>query len=313
MSTPVLSRLTAHLPRPSRKAHPKIAYFSYSISGAGGETTSQEDIFVVDPRTGRVRRITDDRYNAAFVSDRDPAWSPDRRTLAIHRATTADPESWLYLISAADGHTLRRLVAGASPEWMDETTLLYLGAAGSVWSVDLGSLATSRITDLGADVQIDGMSWHPTAGLAIGYSTAARTSLATIPAAAVAAARAPGGSPVTSAGVTFVTDPTVNAMLPDWSPTADRLTLTSWQGPGLGSLVGYVTLSTGAVTMLFGPPSLATLADVGAVFSPDGDTIAFSREHEDAWSEIWLHHLPSGISRRLTDDHETRFKSGLDW
>lgn len=313
MSTPVLSRITAHLPRPPRTPHPKIAYFSYSISGADGETTSQEDIFTVDPRVGHVHRVTDDRHNPVFVSDRDPAWSPDRKTLAIHRATSAAPESWLYLIAAGNGRTLRRLVAGISPEWMDEATLLYLGERGDVWTVDLDTLATCRITDLGADVQINGMSWHPTAGLAIGYSSPARTSLATIPAATVAAARASGGSPVPPAGLTFVTDPAIKAVLPDWSPTADRLTLTSWQGPGLGSLVGYVTLSSGAVTMLFGPPSLATLADVGAVFSPDGDTIAFSREREDSWSEIWLHDLTSGISRRLTDDHETRFKGGLDW
>lgn len=312
MSTPVLSRLTAHLPWPPRRPHVEIAYFSYSISGAGGETTSQEDIFTVDPRTGHVHRLTDDRHNPVFVSDRDPAWSPDRHTIAIHRGSSQDPGSWLYLISAASGRTLRRLVAGASPEWLDEETLLYLGTGGNVWAVDLGTLDTTQITDLDTDVQVAGMSWHPTAGLAFGYSSAARSSLATIPAAAVATARA-GGSPVSPADLTFVTDPGISAVLPDWSPSADRLTLTSWQGPAIGSLVGYVTLATGAVTMLPGPVSLATMGDVGAVFSPDGRTIAFTREREDAWSEIWLHDLDSGISRRLTDEHEPRFKGALDW
>jgi hypothetical protein len=51
---------------------PEIAYSAYSVSGAGGESTSQEDIFAVDPRTGQVRRLTDDRASPVMVSDRNP-------------------------------------------------------------------------------------------------------------------------------------------------------------------------------------------------------------------------------------------------
>src|SRR3712207_7437667 len=55
----------------------------------------------VDPRTGVVRRLTDDRSRPEFVSDRDPAWSPDRRRLAIHRRSeehTSELQSRQYLV-----------------------------------------------------------------------------------------------------------------------------------------------------------------------------------------------------------------------
>ncbi|MGY1640639.1 hypothetical protein ACI782_05825 [Geodermatophilus sp. SYSU D00703] len=292
----------------------EIAYFAYSVSGAGGETTSQEDVFAVDPRTGQVRRLTDDRTNPEFVSDRNPAWSPDRRRLAIHRGSASEPASRLYLLSAADGAVEKVLVPGVGPMWLGTGTLLYLDDQQDVWSVDVRTLATRRITDLGTEVGIDGMSWHPVAGLAIGCAGPGdRHSIATIPVASVAAARAPGGTAVGPGALTFRTDPTVNASFPDWSPTADRIALTSWK-PGDPSRVGYLTLASGALTLLPGDQTPGTtLSDHGAVFSPDGRTLAWVRGHEDTWTEIWLTELATGNTRRLTDDAQGRFKAGLDW
>jgi WD40-like Beta Propeller Repeat len=293
----------------------EIAYFAYSVSGAGGETTSQEDIFAVAPRTGQVRRLTDDRANPVLVSDRNPVWSPDRRTLAIHRDAGGDPGSTLCLLSAADGATVRTLVAGVAPIWLDAATLLYLDGQGDVCSVDLATLVTQRITDFGGGVTVNGMSWHPSSGLALGWSEAGvRDSIARIPAGAVVAARAPGGSPVGSAGVTFVTVTGVNASFPDWSPAADRIALSTWEA-GQPGRVGYLSLSSGAITLLPGepPPGTGLLSDHDAVFSPDGGAIAWVRGFEDTWTEIWLADLVVGTTRRLTDEGGTRFKAGLDW
>jgi hypothetical protein len=62
----------------------EIAYFSYALAGGAGESTSQEDVFAVDPGTGQDRRLTDDRTNPVFVSDRTP---PGRRTAGRWRST----------------------------------------------------------------------------------------------------------------------------------------------------------------------------------------------------------------------------------
>lgn len=294
---------------------PEIAYFSWiAHPGTGGESTYQEDVFAVDPRSGAVRRLTDDRTRPEFVSDRNPAWAPDRRSLAIHRGTAGQPGPDLVLISAADGATLRTLVSGGAPVWLDSGTLLFLAHQSDVWTVDLATLAKQRISDLGAGVSLNGLSWHSTAGLAIGWSEAGvRDSIATVPAAAVAAARAPGGAPVGPAGVTFVTGAEVYAASPDWSPAADRIALSTWS-PGQPGRVGYLTLSSGSLTLQPGDPTPGThLTDYGAVFSPDGRTLAWLRGYEDTWSEIWVADLPAGTTRRLTDDGQQRFKAGLDW
>ncbi len=291
----------------------EIAYFSYASSAAGGEPTNQEDVFAVDPGTGSVRRLTDDRTNPVFVSDRNAAWSPDRRRLAIHRGVESEPRSRLCLLSAADGRTLRVLGPGTTPQWLGTGALLYLDEDHDVWTVDLRTSATRRVTDLGADVRVDGLSWHPVAGLALGWSDPVRHSIATVPAAAVAAALAPGGPVVTAEAVTFRTDATVSAASPDWSPTADRIAVSTWRAGGPGR-VGYLTLATGDLVLLPGDPAPGTtLGDFGAVFSPDGRRLAWVRGYEDTWSEIWVADLGTGDVRRLTDDAQGRYKAGLDW
>ena len=287
----------------------EIAYFSYSLSGAGGETTNQEDVFAVDPRTGRVRRLTDDRTEPVFTSDRDPAWSPDRGTLAIHRGSTADPTSRLCLISPVDGRTLRTLVAGHSPEWMGGLELLFL-RDDDAWAVDLASLAVTRVTDLAPGARVQGLSWHPRAGLALGYEGGRRFSVAVVPPARVAAARAPGGTPVGSSELADVTGPGVPVAAPAWSPSGDRLALSTWT-PGGPGRVGWLRVHGGSLRLL--PPPPAGQTDFGAVFSPDGRRMAWVRGEEDTWSEIWLRSLRLRRSRRLIDDRRHRFKGSLDW
>lgn len=107
----------------------------------------------------------------------------------------------------------------------------------------------------------------------------------------------------------------MNAGLPGWSPTADRIALTTWQArtaPGESpSRIGYLDLPAGAVTGFPGDPTPGTtLSDSGAVFSPDDRTLAWVRGFEDSWTEIWLHSLVTGTTRRLTDASADRRRPG---
>ncbi|WP_157557684.1 PD40 domain-containing protein [Intrasporangium oryzae] len=300
-----------------------IAYFSYAFPGVAGETTSQEDIFTVGVIGGSIRRVTDDSASGVMKSDRDPAWSPSRTSFAIHTATIADPVSRLVIISAATGAVMQTLVPGHSPEWLDASTLLFLDEvdAGTddvrtdVFCVDIASHAVTRLTDVGLGASIGGLSWHPAAGLAMSFAregASPQWSIAVIPAAGVGAARSTG-TPVPLSAFTFVTPPTARVAAPAWSPTGDRIALSTW-ADGSPSRVGFLTVATGAITLVPGPdPSEPTLNDYGAVFSRDGRTIAFTRGEEDEWSEIWLYSVASGHSRQLTDEGRTRFKGALDW
>lgn len=315
------------LGRPKRRPRGhEIAYFGYSVTGYDGETTSQEDLFVVSPSSGAVRRLTDDRSAPGVVSDRDPAWSPDRSVLAVHRSTGGP--SVLHLVSSLTGATVDSLVEGFSPAWLDARTLLYLSSidAGTgrtydpgrteVWCVDLVTRVTTRITSLGAGAHATTVSWHPTAGLALGYTAAGlpggpaeRDAVATVPVAVVAAARA-SGTLVTSGDLTFHTGASVNAGQPDWAPSGDALALVTWPDGG-AARAAYLDLATGALTTVPAPPP--GHGDHGPAWSPDGRTIAFARGDEDAWSEIWLYAVASGSLSRLTDDSRGRFKGSLDW
>jgi TolB protein len=185
-----------------------------------------------------------------------------------------------------------------------------------VFAVDIATLVIRRITDVGIGAQVAGMSWHPSAGLALGLEEAGppyRASVAVIPAAAVGAARAPGGSPVPRSTFSIVTPSGTHASSPDWSPSADRIALATWT-EGAPTRVAHLSVATGVLTHVPGPAAeTPALNDHGPVFSRDGRLIAFTRGYEDEWTEIWLHHLASGHTRQLTDEGRTRFKGALDW
>ena len=321
---PVPDRLRPWLPPgfPPWRRVPAIAFFGYSTSGYAGETNSQEDIFEVSPTTGAVRRITDDR-GAAFKSDRDPAWGPDRSTLAIHTATDGAPGERIALISRSSGAELDSYGPGFTPRWLGAGALLclrsVLGPDGEphiqVGCIDLHTRVVTPVTDIEPGVEIVGYAWHATGGLALALSDVAGDAepIGVAPAAAVAAARAPGGTPLPRSAFTTVTPAGVRAGMPRWSPTGDRIALTTWV-PGAPSRVGLLSVATGTVSAL-PAPSDPTLSDSGPVFSPDGATVAFLRGYEDAWSEIWLWSRTLGKLRlrRLTDDSQGRFKGSLDW
>ena len=103
-------------------------------------------------------------------------------------------------------------------------------------------------------------------GLALGWAqSGVRDSIARVPAGAVVAARMPSGSPVAAAGVTFLTGTDVHAFSPDWSPAGDRVAVSTGE-VGQPWRVGYLTVSSGAVTLLPGePPPTTGLSDTGAI------------------------------------------------
>lgn len=328
------------VPRTST-ATPQIAYFGWNFA----EGTSQEDLFTVNPVTRRIQRLTNDTPAKDFISDRDPAWSPDRELLAIHRASSTSPESTIYLLDGLSGRTLRQLVPGIGPEWYDGSTVLFtrqtwvndaatdmtVGGYGDVYAVDTDTRDVTRITDLSGDNGfVDSMSWNPSTGLALGYSrfvpdseggTFTPSVVATIPRTGVTAAL--GGGPK----VTAVTSLIPNAAAPDWSPSGDRLAYTYFTEVPNPDVPGSTLLVPDtAVRHVAGGTTTVITADAagnssyganvgtsGPAFSPAGTEVAYTRGYEDEWQEIWIAPASGGAERRITDQGQLWFKGGLDW
>jgi TolB protein len=313
---------------PRSAAGPSIAYFGWNLSTGN----SQEDLFAVDPVAGKIQRLTDDTRFKEFASDRDPAWSPDRRTIASARQPGSAFGIKLYLLDAGTGRTIRALVPGSSPEWYDADTLLFLRYSSwgyeqwqDVYAVDLATSAVTQLTSL-RDVGgfVEAMSWHPSAGLAFGYSEVATTGytasqVVTVPAAKVESALA-GSGLVTKADMVSVA---ANATHPDWSPAGTELVYEAFTDvPNPDDPTATIALSnvvvqelaTQQVTPITSDTAYgANLGGADPAFSPDGTQVAYVRGYEDEWKEIWVAPATGGPGAQLTSQNQRWFKGGLDW
>jgi Tol biopolymer transport system component len=59
------------------------------------------------------------------------------------------------------------------------------------------------------------------------------------------------------------------------------------------------------------PPSAGAYADISPVFSPDGRTVAFLRNHSDSVGDVFVVDVAGGAARRLTNDNADIM--GLTW
>jgi Tol biopolymer transport system component len=96
---------------------------------------------------------------------------------------------------------------------------------------------------------------------------------------------------------------------PSWSPDAKGLLLTEGTGNSRGYGLIYMSVSTGAKTVITWPP--AEDQDCYARFSPDGSRIAFVRYISHGEGEIYIASRDGKDLKRLTLDH--RNIRGLDW
>lgn len=326
-------------------ANPGIAYFSYSIRPGGGEVSSQEDIFALDPATGKISRLTNDS-RGAFVSDRDPAWSPDRTKLAIHRDDGYTGVT-LVVIDARSGKTLRTYGQGIEPDWLDLVRIVYSAwnetyDRADLYVLDAISGETRKLTDAARYEFYESPAWHATGGLAASLATFADyyppeggdpypmqvgKSVVVFDPAGVTAAVQDGTVPLPApADVTAARDLGF-VRQPAWSPDGQTLAMVSsrWEWTAydeggnpyvlpLSEIVLVPVNGTGYTRVTHDTDESVTGSDGSPVFSPDGTRLAWVRGYEDAWAEITIAPLSDLTSWTVAgDERSVRYKGSLDW
>lgn len=315
----------------------EILFFAWTIDGT--EPTSQEDVFAVDAATGAVRRLTDQSSGVPFVSDRDPAWSPDRTRIVLMSADAVAP-THLPVLTAAGGPVADLAVEGTVPAWLDDTTVVCavsrLGPDGVFDRTDLVAVRVpdglvTPLTALAAGEHLGEPAWHPTAGLAAtlghvdpvtGEQLGQR--LVVAPPGAVAAVRA-GGAPLAAPAFAEVAPGHDWPAGPAWAPDGTLLAFSAVRpcattGPGGTPLLqmDVALLDVGAATVQWVTDDTAGhyddgLNDGSPAFSPDGQWLAWARGHEDDWTHLVVTRLGAGGSPTVLLDGEHWFRWGLSW
>ena len=289
--------------------------------------------------TGVVRRLTDQSSGVPFVSDRDPAWSPDRTRIVFMSADAVTP-THLRVVTAAGSPVADLPVEGTVPTWLDDTTVACgVGRLDPEGVFDRTDLVAVRVPDglvtplsaVAAGEHLTEPAWHPTAGLAAtlthvdpvtGEPLDQRLVVA-LP-AAVAAVRA-GGAPLGAAAFAEVAPGHDWPASPAWSPDGTGLAFTAVRpcattGPGGGPVLqmdlALLDVGTGAARWVTDDTAGRYddgLNDASPAFSPDGQWLAWARGHEDDWTHLVLTRVGAAGAPTVLLDGEHWFRGGLAW
>lgn len=227
---PVPVRIAADLPqtRPhfEKVAAKELTQASLSPSGARAVFETHGEIVTVPAEKGDIRNLT----RTPAIADRDPAWSPDGKTIAYFSDESGDYA--LHLRDQAGLGTVRKIDLGSPPSFFyalswspDSKQIAYSDKRGNFWLLDL---ATGKPVKFDADPQARGpaITWSPD-NQWLAYSKQLPNNQHAVFVYSIGAAK-----------VTQITDGMSDALSPDWDKSGKYLFFTASTDLGLSS-VGF--------------------------------------------------------------------------
>ncbi len=138
-------------------ASPNWSPNSERIVFSGGSFGGRTDIYIVDVKSGELRRLTNE-----FYDDRDPSWSPDGNAIAFSSDRSYSGEQGfknLFLYKVADGQ-IQQLTEGRhndfSPAWSPDGSALAFTSdrdgAFNIWMIKNRAAASEQTSEPGVFV-----------------------------------------------------------------------------------------------------------------------------------------------------------------
>ena len=259
-------------------------------SDRGNPLGSNYNIWMLDTRSGELSQLTKE-----LSEDYMPTWSPDDKEIAF--ASTRGGGQTLWVVNVADGAQRRATTAGGridAPSWGPGGQLLY------------------HVTTTAAPVQsrfeLDG---QPVTGdenvFAFRASWASPTEFFYVSDGKIRKRSVTGGTPQT---VEFTA--TLQVTKPQYARRARDVTSTTpRQALGIvrpvispdGSQIAFAAVGDIYVMAIGGKPVNLTndaALDTDPSWSPDGTSLVYSSDKDNAHLQLWIRDLKSGQSRQVT-------------
>jgi Tol biopolymer transport system component len=219
------------------------------------------------------------------VTDFEPSWSPDGKTVAYVRGDTAVDKTGIYLIdtSGRNNRILYSSPGAYSPDWSRDGQWLVFSDQSQIFKMKVNGDSLIQLTNSGNNFF---PAWSPD-GLWLAYDSNVND---------------PRGANVIwkmladgSAKRDISQHGVGEWRMPNWSPSGRRITHQRYVGAGAPEVVTMDTSGGDEVRLTFDDHF-----DSYPQYSPDGTKIAFTSQANGGMAQIWVMNSDGANPRQLT-------------
>jgi len=256
-------------PATAAPVSPGILFYS-DVDHELGKTVGRE-LYLLDPATGRIDRLTHNEFDDTF-----PTWSPDYKQIAFCRDVSGNGDIYIRDLRGEEGSE-RALVTGVTddwfPAWSKDNVVAFARAgpdnrnSAGLWVIPSDGGESTEVLP-GSLGRAPAWSTNGTMLAFMSLRTGTGLDVATIQ---------PDGD-----GLDLLVATDAQERNPTWSPNGETIVFVS-DGDGGDQEIYLLDVATRNVTP---PLTVNEVLDGNPVWSPDGTQIAFHRTSDDGY-HLW--------------------------